>query len=217
MGPAVSPARSALALALPDADRAEALSLVDEELALARASGLARPIGVALRAAGVLEGGEAGIEQLRESASLLEGSGARLEHARSLVELGAALRRNGRRSEARAPLALGMELADRCGAQRLVTLAREELTAAGGRPRRIATTGPAALTASERRVVEIAAQGASNPEIAQELFLSLKTIETHLSHAYSKLGLAGAGARDRLGKVLDDDPTAEPPPRTFRR
>ncbi len=217
MGPAVSPARSALALALPDADRAEALSLVDEELALARASGLARPIGVALRAAGVLEGGEAGIEQLRESASLLEGSGARLEHARSLVELGAALRRNGRRSEARAPLALGMELADRCGAQRLVTLAREELTAAGGRPRRMATTGPAALTASERRVVEIAAQGASNPEIAQELFLSLKTIETHLSHAYSKLGIAGAGARDRLGKVLDEGPTAEPSPRTFRR
>jgi len=190
-------------------ERDEALSLVAEELELARASGLARPLGVALRAAGVLETGATGIERLREWASLLESSGARLEHARSLVELGAALRRAGRRAEARPELSAGMDLADRCGAPRLVVRAREELGAAGGRPRRMATTGLAALTASEHRVARLAAQGATSPEIAQELFVSLKTVETHLSHAYAKLDLAGRGARERLGEALGVDGPAE--------
>jgi len=204
MGPTVVPARSELALALPAADRDEALSLVDEEVELARASGLDRPLGVALRAAGVLQRGEPGIELLRGSASLLQRVGARYERARSLVELGAALRRAGHRSDARSELTAGMELADRCGAERLVARAREELGAAGARPRRIATTGLAALTASERRVAELAARGATNSEIAQELFVGLKTVETHLSHAYMKLGLAGRGARGRLGEALDE-------------
>lgn len=204
MGPTVVPARSELALALPAADRDEALSLVDEEVELARASGLDRPLGVALRAAGVLQRGEPGIELLRGSASLLQRVGARYERARSLVELGAALRRAGHRSDARSELTAGMELADRCGAERVVARAREEIGAAGARPRRIATTGLAALTASERRVAELAARGATNSEIAQELFVGLKTVETHLSHAYMKLGLAGRGARGRLGEALDE-------------
>lgn len=52
-----------------------------------------------------------------------------------------------------------------------------------GRPRRAARFGHDALTASEQRVAQLAAGGATNPEIAQELYASLKTIETHLSHA----------------------------------
>ena len=71
-GPLYSSWRSALALALPPEQRPEAMSLVAEELALARATGLQRPCGVALRAAGLLEGGEPGIALLRESAALLE-------------------------------------------------------------------------------------------------------------------------------------------------
>ena len=201
-GPTVSAGRSALALALPAEERAEASDLVAEELALARATGLARPHGVALRAAGILDGGEDGIERLRESASLLGGSEARLEHARSLVELGAALRRRGRRREARNELTSGMDLAYRCGAPRLVDRARDELHAAGARPRRIASTGVDALTASELRVARLAAESHSNTDIAQELYVSLKTVETHLSHTYSKLGLGGQGARDRLATAL---------------
>ena len=65
-GPLYSSWRSALALALPPEQRPEAMSLVAEELALARATGLRRPCGVALRAAGLLEGGEPGIALLRE-------------------------------------------------------------------------------------------------------------------------------------------------------
>ena len=98
-----------------------------------------------------------------------------------------------------------MELANRCGAERLVSRAREELGAAGARPRRIATTGLAALTVSERRVAELAARGATNPEIAQELFVGPKTVETHLSHAYRKLGLSGRGARNQLDRAFDED------------
>ena len=150
----------------------------------------------------MLEGGEAGIELLRQSVSLLESSQARLEHARSLVELGAALRRRQQRAEAREHLVSGMDLAYRCGAPRLVARAADELRAAGAKPRRIPQSGTDALTASELRVGLLAVRGRSNAEIAQELFVSLKTVETHLSHAYAKLGLSGQGARKRLVETL---------------
>ena len=64
---------------------------------------------------------------------------------------------------------------------------------AGARPRRRRLSGPEALTAGERRVVALAAGGRSNREIAAELFLSLKTVETHLSHAYAKLSVRRRG------------------------
>jgi len=202
VGPTFSPCRSALALALGPEDRAEAAELIAEELVLARASGLPRPEGVALRAAGLLAGGEDGIAELRASLSALEQSEAALERARTMVELGAALRRAGQRVEARGPLTEGMDLAHRCGAPRLVDRAREELRATGARPRRAAHTGVDALTASELRVARLAANGRTNPEIAQELYVSVKTVETHLSHTYAKLGLAGQGARNRLAGLL---------------
>jgi DNA-binding CsgD family transcriptional regulator len=202
-GPALSTWRSALALALPIEDRDEAYALATEELELARPTGLARPLGISLRTLGVLDEPRAGIELLRESVAVLEGSPARLERARSLVELGSALRRANQRTDARAPLVAGLRLAYQCGAQRLVHRAQRELQAAGGRRPRIATSGRDSLTASELRTAELAAAGATNIEIAQELYVSLKTVETHLSHAYAKLGLAGIGSRARLAQVLE--------------
>lgn len=202
LGPTYSPWRAEFALALPDGEGERAAELIAEELSLARASGLSRPLGVALRYAGIHVGGAAGIELLRESEAKLATSPARLEHARSLVELGAALRRAQRRGEAREQLTAGMELAHRCGADRLVGRADDELHAAGGRPRRIARSGAEALTPSELRVALLATEGRSNVEIAQELFVSLKTVETHLSNAYAKLGLSGRGARGRLTEQL---------------
>jgi DNA-binding CsgD family transcriptional regulator/tetratricopeptide (TPR) repeat protein len=201
-GPPIFFWRSELALALPAKAREEAVALVTDELRLAAATGLARAHGVALRNAGLVLDGDRGLACLRESVTRLAGSAARLEYARSLVEYGAALRRRGERARAREPLAGGMELAYRCGAGRLVVRAREELRVAGARPRRISRSGVEALTASELRTARLAAAGRSNAEVAQELFVSLKTVETHLSHAYAKLGLTGPGARRQLSAVL---------------
>ena len=202
--PCYSSWRSELALALPAAEDDYARALIEEELALARATGLARPTGIALRTAGVRSGGEAGADLLRESVEVLGKCEARLERARSLVEFGASLRRLNHRTEARDPLAEGMDLARRCGADRLVTRARDELLAAGARPRRAALDGVEALTASELRVARLAALGLPNEAIAQELYVSRKTVETHLSHAYVKLGLSGQGAREDLRHALGD-------------
>jgi DNA-binding CsgD family transcriptional regulator len=193
VNPNLSGWRSALALAVAGEDRALALALAGSELADARRLGFARPAGIALRTLGVLEGGERGLCDLREAAGLLAGTYARLEHARALVELGAALRRANQRVAAREPLRGGLDLAYRCGATRLAQRAREELQATGARPRRAVLTGLEALTPSERRVAELAAGGMSNPEIAQALFVTLNTVESHLRHAYQKLSISSRG------------------------
>ena len=199
------PWRSDLALVLPSSEREEALALVAEELRQAEATRFVRPQADALRASGLLTGGDAGIELLEESATLLAASPARYHHARAQVDHGAALRRSGRVTDAREALRAGMELAFGCGADRLLARARDELLAAGARPRRIVRSGFGALTGSERRVVRLAMEGRSNPEIAQALFVSVKTIETHLSNAYAKLDLSGAGARRRLAALVESD------------
>ena len=199
--PANFPYRSMLAVALPaGGERDETRALATEELELARAWGSPRPIGVALRVLGLVEGSDRGIELLREAVSVLEASEARLEHARALVDLGAALRRGGSKGDAREPLAEGMALAHACGATALVERAHEELLAAGARPRRIAITGAASLTPSERRVARLAADGMSNKEIAQALFVTLRTVEMHLSNAYGKLGIR---SRHDLPRALE--------------
>lgn len=146
--------------------------------------------------------GQAGLDLLREAVALLEPSAARLELARALLELGAAMRRAGQRAETRASLARGHELARACGADALAQRAATELQATGARPRLQLATGLDALTASELRVVKMAAEGLSNPQIAQALFVSTKTVETHLGHAYKKLGI---GSRRQLASLLRDE------------
>jgi DNA-binding CsgD family transcriptional regulator len=193
LNPGASCWRSALALAVAAEDPAEARRLADGELHDARQAGAGRPAAIALRTRGVLEGGERGLGDLREAAEMAAASGARLEHARGLVEFGAALRRANQRAAAREPLRTGLDLAYRCGATRLAQRARSELLAAGARPRRGALTGLEALTPSERRVAELAARGISNPEIAQALFVTLNTVEGHLRHAYQKLSISSRG------------------------
>jgi DNA-binding CsgD family transcriptional regulator/tetratricopeptide (TPR) repeat protein len=184
--------RAALAhLGLGDADAARRLA--DEDLTRARRWGAASGVGVALHALGLSEGGDAGIERLAEAATTLESSPARLAHARALTDLGAALRRANRRSAARRSLHDGLRVAESCGARALAERARTELRAAGGRSSDRYGSGVEQLTASEQRVAELAAQGLSNPEIAQTLFVTRKTIETHLGHVYAKLGISGRG------------------------
>ena len=202
-GDQMPPVDADAALALLGAgERLRAQELIDASLAAARAFGMPRSEGLRLRVAGLISGGEPGIELLHESVAVLDRSHDRLERTKSLIALGEALRRANRRSEGREHLASGMELAHECGAAALVARARDELRAAGARPRRIVRSGVDSLTASELRIVRMAAEGASNREIAQDLYLSVKTVEMHLTRAYSKLNLSGHGARRRLAGGL---------------
>ena len=170
--------------------RQRACQLADAELADVRVFGAPRALGIALRAAGLAQGGKEGLALLRESVAMLDDSPALLERAHSLAELGAALRRSGERAAARDPLARALELAA-SGARPLAARARGELKATGARPRRPWRTGVEALTPGELRVAELAAQGRSNREIAAELYVTLKAIEGHLARAYAKLGIEG--------------------------
>lgn len=169
--------------------RAEAARLAADELEIANRVGLPRAIGMALRTAGQLAGGEHGIALLRSSLAALERAPAMLERARTSIELGAALRRANQRAEARILLRAGLEEAAIRNARPLIDRARDELLATGARPRRVRQTGVDALTASERRVVRLASEGLSNPEIAQRLFVTINTVEGHLRHVYHKLSI----------------------------
>jgi ATP/maltotriose-dependent transcriptional regulator MalT len=197
--PALVPWRSQAALALAGDDPDEAGRLARKELELARVFGAPRTLGLALRAAALSGRRSERVPLLREAVAVLEDSPARLEHARALVDLGGALRRQGQRSEARDKLERGMDIAQACGATALAELAREELRAGGVRPRRLALTGVDALTGAERRVADLAAQGLSNRQIAQALVVSVATVETHLRHVFHKLDI---GSRQELAEQL---------------
>jgi DNA-binding CsgD family transcriptional regulator len=183
-------ARAGAALALLRlGERRRARDVAQSELADVRAFGAPRALGITLRIAGLAHGGSTGLELLGQSVACLQKSPALLERAHSLAELGAALRRDGRRSSAREPLAEALDLAARCGARPLATRAREELVATGARPRRAWRTGLEALSPRELRVAQLAVEGRTNREIAYQLYVTLKTVEGHLARAYNKLGI----------------------------
>jgi DNA-binding CsgD family transcriptional regulator/tetratricopeptide (TPR) repeat protein len=205
--PAVSSWRSDAALAhFFLGAEGDAHDLASQEIELAREWGAPRALGRALRVVGLIETGEEGIGRLRNALEVLEDSSARLEYLYALTQLGAALRRANRRAEAREPLRRALDLAERGGATRVAELAHAELVATGARPRRRRASGVDALTPSERRIAAMAASGLSNREIAQGLFVTLRTVEMHMSSVFRKLGvkgrtelpaaLAGAGAFD---------------------
>jgi DNA-binding CsgD family transcriptional regulator len=203
--PALIAWRSPAALALLElGDRDEARQLADQELRLARGWGAPRALGAALRVAGMVAGGTQGLSLLGEAVEVLSGSPAKLESAKARTELGAALRRSGHRVQAREQLRRGVELARICGAAPLAARAETELLAAGARPRRVALSGVESLTPSERRVAELAAQGPTNREIAQALFVTQRTVEVHLTSIFRKLGIR---SRSQLATALEDRPT----------
>jgi DNA-binding CsgD family transcriptional regulator len=181
-------------------ERAKALELVDYSLPLARRWGAPGTVAHVLRGAAIVRGGKEGIELLEEAVAVTETSPRRLERAHVLLELGEARRRQGSRLEARAPLREAFELARRCGAARIAKRALAELKASGETVRRYTPIGVESLTPSERRVAELAASGMTNRQIAQSLFVTLKTVESHLSAAYRKLDI---GSRGELGDALN--------------
>ena len=103
------------------------------------------------------------------------------------------------------PLRRGLDLALRCGARPVAEEAHTELVASGAQPRRLRESGPASLTPAERRVAGMVAEGMTNRAIAQALFVSEKTVETHLRSVLRKLDL---GSRSQVAGALEASPLA---------
>ena len=200
------PWRTIAAVALAaDGELQRAQGLAAEELSLAEELGTERAIGIARRGAALVEVEEvARIAGLRAAITHLRRSTARLELARTLTELGAALRRAKRPREAREPLREAVDLAAECGSAALQRRASEELGAAG---EGVEPTdeGLAALTPSELRVARMAVAGMSNREIATDLGVGERTVEVHLTRTYRKLGVRNRRALvEAHGKRLAD-------------
>ncbi|GHF92987.1 helix-turn-helix transcriptional regulator [Streptomyces thermodiastaticus] len=203
--PVVTPWRSAAAesrIAL--GHHREALALAEEELRLARVWGTPRTVGRALRVLGTATGGRRGLELAEEAVRLLRDApaGAAGELVAALLAQGRQLTAAGERARARACLREAAERAEQAGAVRLLTLVEEALREAGARRPAAARTGAASLTDSERRIARLAAEGRTNTEIADLLHLARRTVETHLTSTYRKLGI---GRRGELRRALGQD------------
>ncbi|WP_230195166.1 AAA family ATPase [Streptomyces sp. NBC_00080] len=200
--PVVTPWRTAAAecrLALGNPQ--EALALATEELRLARVWNTPRTTGRALRVLGRATRGRRGLELGAEAVALLRDSPAEAELVASLLAHGRQLTAAGERGRGRDHLREGAERAERLGSVRLLTYAEQALRTAGGRRTTPAHTGSGSLTGSERRIAELAADGRTNTEIADLLHVARRTVETHLTSAYRKLGIRRRG---ELRGVLDD-------------
>lgn len=208
--PAIVPWRAVAALAARAlGEHEQARRLAGEEVTLAHRWGAPRTVGIALRAAGRVTDGPEGMALLQQAVTVLEPAQAPIELARSLTDLGAALRRAGQRQEARVHLRRALDLAQRCSATALAEQAQHELLASGARPRRLHQSGLDALTSTERRTAALAAQGRTNREIALAQFVTQRTVELHLTSAYRKLGISG---RSQLVAALQTSENPSVPP-----
>jgi DNA-binding CsgD family transcriptional regulator len=116
--------------------------------------------------------------------------------SRALLDLGIVRRRARQKRASRDAIQASVMLFDECGADAWTTKARAELGALSGRTRQDG------LSAAENRVAVLAAVGRTNREIAAELFLSARTVETHLSHVYAKLGVR---SRTELARAVEQN------------
>ncbi|MCW2920220.1 MAG: transcriptional regulator, LuxR family [Thermoleophilia bacterium] len=180
--------------------RDEALELATIELAEAERWGQPRAIGRGLRALGRAKGRD-GIDELERAVQVFADSGLRLDEAWALFDAGMTLRAAGRRNDAQAHMREALDRADRIESTYLADRAREELRELGARPRRARISGVRALTATERRVARMAAEGLTNREIAERLFVTIHAIRFHLRNSYAKLQVS---QRQELSLALVD-------------
>jgi DNA-binding CsgD family transcriptional regulator len=183
-------------------NRDAAVAEADRELAVRRRHGPQFRLGLALRRRATFAPTRDAVTLLEEAVRVCAATPRLPVLARVSAGYGAALRRHGHLVEARLRLTEALDLADRLGMTRLRGRITADLRAAGGRPRRSRVTGVEALTQSQRAVAELAARGHTNRQIAERLYVTIKTVETHLAAVYRKLGVTG---RDRLARLLPDD------------
>jgi DNA-binding CsgD family transcriptional regulator/tetratricopeptide (TPR) repeat protein len=185
---------------------AEAMPLVEHGEELAGDWPTTRSTGSARLARGIVTPGRAGVDLIDEAVSLLADSSSRLWHGYAEYLFGRALLAIGDMREARKHARQAVALAVRCGCSLLATQAREFLLTAGGRMPAIPRSRTDSLTGSERRVVRLAAAGHTNREIAEHLFVTVRTVEMHIMNAFRKLGVS---RREDLPAVLDPRPLSD--------
>jgi DNA-binding CsgD family transcriptional regulator len=195
--------------ALVELGQLDPAAALAEELE-ARGRALDRPfaLATAARARGLIQAArgdlDAALADLERSLAEHDRLGWPFERARTLLALGVVRRRGKQKRAARQALEGALALFDGLGARLWSARTAAEFARIGGRPPR---TG--ALTPTERRVAELAAQGRTNREVADLLFLSAKTVAAHLTSAYAKLGVRSrTELAHRLRDTTVDDATA---------
>lgn len=178
----------------------EARPLAERHLEWATRWGRAGVLGTAQRNMALV--GEAGSrrERLEAAIETLAASSLKTEEAKARVDLGLVLARQGEKQAGVEQLEAGLEIALERGARGTATVAARELELLGSPSRKVSFDE---LTPSERRIAEMAADGATNREIAEDLFVAVKTVENHLSRAYVKLGI---NSRRDLRSALGEEP-----------
>lgn len=177
----------------------EGRELAEHGQALAERWGTPRAMGMGLLAAGVTTPGAEGVDLLTEAVRTFEGGPGLREHQRAEYSLGRALLARDDRKGAREHLRRAVDGCTRTGDWLLLEAARTALLAAGGRPGPQGGSALDTLTGSERRVAELAAAGDGNRAIAEALFVTVRTVEMHLTSVYKKLNVGG---RADLAAVL---------------
>ncbi|MEU3787232.1 AAA family ATPase [Streptomyces sp900129855] len=201
VSPIVTPWRTAAAECLLTLGRTdEAVALAQEEMGFAEVWNTPRRLGRCLRVLGTATGGRYGLELTDRAVRLLRDTPAETDLIQALIAQGRQLAATGERTRARDPLREAADRAGRIGAVRLRALAENALRECGARRRTTPPGGQAALTDSERRIAELAAAGRTNAEIGELLHLARRTVETHLTNAYRKLGIR---RRTELPRALD--------------
>lgn len=183
-------------------DHDQAREIAEAGLHNAREFGARRPVVQALRALALTSSAEERCVLLTEAMSLASLGGCGADEATLLLCRAAG--RDG--SEAIDDLQSALAICDRTGAAHVASKAVDALTRLGVRPRRAAVSGIHSLTPAERRVVDLAARGQTNRAIAEALFITEKTAETHLTNAYRKLGIR---SRAQLASIIDAGPTEQ--------
>jgi DNA-binding CsgD family transcriptional regulator len=179
-----------------------AAGAVDMLAEVTSGSGTDWACGVEARCRALVSEGPAAEGLFKESIERLRRTPLRPDLARAHLLYGEWLRRERRRSEARAELRCANDMFDEMGMEGFAERAHRELEATGetARKRTIASDAPT-LTAQEAQIARMARDGHSNPEIGARLFISTRTVEYHLQKVFTKLDVQ---SRKQLDRVLSD-------------
>jgi DNA-binding CsgD family transcriptional regulator len=175
---------------------------------IARACGTDWALGAEARSRALVSDGAAAENLYREAIDRFGRTRLRVDLARACLLYGEWLRRQRRRRDARDQLGSAYGIFDSIGAGAFAERARIELRATGGHARHHTVGTPDTLTAQEALIARLAGEGASNPEIAAQLFISRATVAYHLRKVFTKLGIS---SRNQIAPALPARQGAAPP------